>query len=197
MVKEVNPKIHVNERDYPVDGHHCDDPEKKKLIKKLAVMITDNIPRKLPGGMKENHMDFWILDRLLTKEEVKFMLSFKKRRVGYTTAELAERNNMSVEEAQKIIDHLIWIGIVEQNRDNPDQHIQYWIPKWVVGSGEYMVEHPMLCETNPEVATMFNLAPQEPLELAAKLIPPGGAGIGMHVIPVEKAIDAEVQSVSV
>ncbi|MBO5513517.1 MAG: FAD-dependent oxidoreductase [Mogibacterium sp.] len=197
MVKEVNPKIHVNERDYPVDGHHCDDPEKKKLVKKLAVMITDNIPRKLPGGMKENHMDFWILDRLLTKEEVKFMLSFKKRRTGYTTPELAERNNMSVEEAQKIIDHLIWIGILEQNRDNPDQHIQYWIPKWVVGSGEYMVEHPMLCETNPEVATMFNLAPQEPLELAAKLIPPGGAGIGMHVIPVEKAIDAEVQSVSV
>jgi hypothetical protein len=61
-------------------------------------------------------------------------------------------NGMSVNEAQKVIDHLIWIGIVEQNRDNEDQHIQYWIPKWVVGSGEYMVEHPMLCETNPEVA---------------------------------------------
>ena len=197
MVKEVNPAIHVNERDYPVTDHKCDDPEKKKLVKKLAVMITDNIPRKLPGGMKENHMDFWILDRLLSKEEVKFMLSFKKRRVGYTTAELAERNNMSEAEAQKIIDRLIGIGIVEQNRDNADQHIQYWIPKWVVGSGEYMVEHPMLCETNPEVATMFNLAPQEPLELAAKLIPPGGAGIGMHVIPVEKAIDGASTSVSV
>ena len=77
MVKEVNPKIHVNERDYPVVEHKCSDPEKKKLVKKLAVTITDNIPRKLPGGMKENHMDFWILDRLLSKEEVKFMLSFK------------------------------------------------------------------------------------------------------------------------
>ncbi len=197
MVKEVNPKIHVNERDYPVIEHKCDDPEKKKLVKKLAVMITDNIPRKLPGGMKENHMDFWILDRLLSKEEVRFMLSFKKRRVGLTTRELAERNKMSDAEAQKIIDRLIGIGIVEQNRDNEDHHIQYMIPKWVVGSGEYMVEHPMLCETNPEVATMFNLAPQEPLELAAKLIPPGGAGIGMHVIPVEKAIDGASTSVSV
>ncbi len=197
MVKEVNKMIHVNERDYPVEGHRCEDPEKAKLVKKLAVMITDSIPRKLPGGMKQNHMDFWILDRLLTKEEVIFMLSFKKRRVGYTTKELAERNKMTEEEAQKIIDHLIWIGIVEQNRDNADQHIQYWIPKWVVGSGEYMVEHPTLCETNPEVATMFNLAPQEPLELAAKLVPPGGAGIGMHVIPVEKAIDPKIESVSV
>ncbi len=197
MVKEVNPMIHVNERDYPVDGHHCDDPEKAKLVKKLAVMITDSIPRKLPGGMKENHMDFWILDRLLTKDEVKFMLSFEKRRFGYTTKELAARNNMSEEEAQKVIDHLLWIGIIEQNRDNADQHIQYWIPKWVVGSGEYMVEHPTLTDTNPEVATMFNLAPQEPLELAAKLVPPGGAGIGMHVIPVEKAIDPKIESASV
>jgi len=197
MVKEVNPRIHVNETDYPTTQHVCTDPEKKKLVMKLAVMITDSIPRKLPGGMKENHMDFWILDRLLTKDEVKFMLSFEKRRVGYTTAELAAKNNMTVEEAQKVIDHLIWIGIVEQNRDNADQHIQYWIPKWVVGSGEYMVEHATLPDEHPEVATMFNLAPQEPLELAAKLVPPGGAGIGMHVIPVEKAIDASSKSVSV
>lgn len=147
--------------------------------------------------MKENRMDFWILDRLLTKDEVRFMLSFEKRRTPYTTAELAKKNHMSEEDTQKVIDHLLWIGIIEQNRDNADQHIQYIIPKWVVGSGEYMVEHPTLCDDHPEVATMFNLAPQEPLELAAKLVPPGGAGIGMHVIPVEKAIETEPTSVSV
>ena len=197
MPREVNPRIHVNERDFPLTDYHCDDPEKKQLVIKLAKMITDNIPRKLSGGMHENHMDFWILDRMLTKEEVKFMLSFKKRRVGRTTKELAAWNNMSEEEAQAVINHLLWIGIIEQNRDNADHHIQYLVPKWVVGSGEYMVEHPTLPDEHPEVATMFNLAPQEPLELAAKLVPPGGAGIGMHVIPVEKAIEAESQSVSV
>jgi len=197
MPRDVNPKIHVNERDFPLEDYHCDDPEKKELVTKLAVMITDNIPRKLSGGMKENHMDFWILDRLLTKEEVKFMLSFKKRRVPLRVGELAERNNMSVEEAQKIIDHILWIGLLEQNRENPDNERQFLIPKWVVGSGEYMVEHKTLPDDHPEVATMFNLAPQEPLELASKLIPPGGAGIGMHVIPVEKAIPVESKSVSV
>ncbi len=197
MPKEVNPRIHVNERDFPETDYHCDDPEKRELVFKLARMITDNIPRKLRGGMHENHMDFWILDRMLSKEEVKFMISFKKRRVGRTTKQLAEWNNMSEEEAQRIINHLLWIGILEQNRDNEDHHIQYCIPKWVVGSGEYMVEHPTLADEHPEIATMFNLAPQEPLELAAKLVPPGGAGIGMHVIPVEKAISAESRSVSV
>ena len=104
MVKEVNQNIFVNDWDYPDKGdHHCSDPEKKKLIEKLAKMITDSLDRKIPGGLKENHFDFWILDRLLTKEEVKFMLSFKKRRVGYTTRQLAKMNNMTREEAQTII----------------------------------------------------------------------------------------------
>ena len=49
MPKEVNPRIHVNDRDYPIRDHRCKDPEKRRLVKKLAVMITDNIPRKLPG----------------------------------------------------------------------------------------------------------------------------------------------------
>ena len=30
-----------------------------------------------------------------------------------------------------------------------------------------------------------------------QMVPPGGAGIGMHVIPVEKAIETENQSVDV
>ena len=195
MPREVNPNIHVNERDFPLEDYHCDDPEKKEIVMKLARMCTDNIPRKMPGGMHENHMDFWILDRMLTKEEAKFMLSFKKLRTGYTTTELSKMNHMPIDKTQAMIDHLLWIGILEQNRDNPDQHIQYWVPKWVVGNGEYMMEHPTLADDHPEVATMFNFAPQEPLEWAAKMVPPGGAGLGMHVIPVEKAIDPSSRSV--
>ena len=195
MPREVNPNIHVNERDFPLEDYHCDDPEKKEIVMKLARMCTDNIPRKMPGGMHENHMDFWILDRMLTKEEARFMLSFKKLRTGYTTTELSKMNHMPVDKTQKMIDHLLWIGILEQNRDNPDQHIQYWVPKWVVGNGEYMMEHKTLADDHPEVATMFNYAPQEPLEWAAKMVPPGGAGLGMHVIPVEKAIDPSSRSV--
>lgn len=186
MPRDVNPRIHVNERDFPLEDYHCDDPEKKKIIKKLANIITDNTPRTF--NMKENYMDFWILDRMLTKEEAKFMLAFKKKRVPATVEQMAERNNMSVEEAQKILDHVCWIGLVEYNWHNEKKEKQYFLPKWVVGSGEYMVEHKTLADDHHEVATMFNLAPQEPLEFAAKMVPPGGAGLGMHVIPVEKAI---------
>ncbi|MGN0445793.1 MAG: FAD-dependent oxidoreductase [Acutalibacteraceae bacterium] len=197
MPKDVHPRIHTNERDFPLVDYHCNDPVKKKYVIKLAKMITDNVPRTLPGQMKENYMDFWVLDRVLNLDEVKFLLSFKKKRTPLTTAELAERNHMSMEETQKMIDHLLWVGILEQNRLNDDNHIQYLVPKWVVGSGEYMVENPTLCDEKPEVATMFNLAPQEPLEFAAKMVPPGGAGLGMHVIPVEKAIPNVSESVSI
>lgn len=36
---------------------------------------------------------------------------------------------------------------------------------------------------------------REPLEKITPMVPPGGAGIGMHVIPVEKAIETENKSV--
>jgi len=197
MPRDVSPDIFTNERDYPQEDYHCDDPEKARLIRKLGAMITDVIPRRLPGGIKENNVDFWILDRLLTKDEVKFMLSFRKRRVPYTMKEAAERNHMSLEDTEKMMKHLLWIGIMEQNRDNADHHLQYLVPQWVVGSGEYMMMNTKLVEEHPEVASMFNLVPQEPLEMTSAMVPPGGAGIGMHVVPVEKAIEAEPQSVSV
>ena len=37
----------------------------------------------------------------------------------------------------------------------------------------------------------------EALERVTPMVPPGGAGIGMHVIPVEKAIPTESQSISI
>ena len=196
MPRVDDPNLLVNERDFPLEDYHCDDPEKAKLVKKLAKMITDYIPRQV-GPVHENNVDFWILDRLLTKEEVKFMLSFKKKRTPYTMTQLAEMNKMTIDRTEEMVKHLLWIGILEQNRDNADHHKQYLIPLWVVGSGEYMMMNKQLVEEHPEVATMFNLVPQEPVSITSFMVPQGGAGLGMHVIPVEKAISMETESASV
>ena len=45
-------------------------------------------------------------------------------------------------------------------------------------------------EEHPVYAKFFEQASKGPLSKATPMVPPGGAGIGMHVIPVEKAIDA-------
>ena len=57
--------------------------------------------------------------------------------------------------------------------------------------------HPTIPETNPEVTEFFNNMTFLPLEKVTPMVPPGGAGIGMHVIPVEKAIPAESKSISI
>jgi len=50
-------------------------------------------------------------------------------------------------------------------------------------------------ESNPEMGTFFEHMSRLPLEKITPFVPEGGAGIGMHVIPVEKAIELENESV--
>ena len=52
-------------------------------------------------------------------------------------------------------------------------------------------------EKYPELAESFNKMTFLPLEGKTHLMPPGGNGIGMHVIPVEKAINATNTSISI
>ena len=189
----------INERDYWQDPNYVpSDPEKARLVKKLAEMITDRIPKKLFHKINHRDPEYWILDMILNKEQVKFLLNFKKTRVPYSVPELAERNGMSLEDTQKMVERLRWIGIIEQNRaKTPDKHLQYELPIFVPGSAEFMMMQDKLTDEFPQLATFFNLMTQIPLAGVTELVPPGGAGIGMHVIPVEKAISAESRSVSV
>ena len=56
---------------------------------------------------------------------------------------------------------------------------------------------PALTDKFPQLATFFNLMTQLPLGGITQMVPEGGSGIGMHVIPVEKAISMENKSVSI
>ena len=188
----------VNERDFRADPKYKPaDPEKAKLILKLGTMITDRYLVKYTRTMKYDDPEYWALDAVLTKEEARFLLSFRKTRTAYDVPALAKMNGMTEEETQKMVDHLCWIGMLEMNRENADHHKQYNVPIFVPGSAEFMMMNDELTAQHPELATFFNLMTQMPLEGVTPMIPPGGAGVGMHVIPVEKAIEHENRSVSV
>ena len=188
----------VNERDFKQDPNYAaPDKEKEKLILKLGTMITDRYLVKYTRTMGSDDPEYWALDEVLTKEEAKFLLNFKKTRVPYDTPTLAKMNNMSEEECQKMIDHLCWVGVLEMNRENADHHKQYNVPIFVPGSAEFMMMNDELTAQHPNLATFFNLMTQMPLENVTPMVPPGGAGVGMHVIPVEKAIEHENNSASV
>ena len=188
----------TNERDFRQDPHYvAPDKEKEKLVLKLGTMITDRYLVKYTRTMKTDDPEYWALDAVLTKDEVKFLLNFKKTRVPYDVETLAKMNNMTVEDCQKRIDHLCWVGVVEMTREGPEKKKHYNVPIFVPGSAEFMMMNDELTAQHPELATFFNLMTQMPLEGVTPMVPLGGAGVGMHVIPVEKAIEHENTSASV
>ena len=72
----------VNERDFRADPNRkVVDEEKKKLILKLGTMITDRYLQKYTHTLKIDDPEYWALDAVITKEECRFLLSFKKTRV--------------------------------------------------------------------------------------------------------------------
>jgi len=68
-------------------------------------------------------------------------------------------------------------------------------PLFVPGSAEFLNMRKSQIDEHPEVAAFFERMTMLPLEKITPMVPPGGAGIGMHVIPVEKAIETENESV--
>ena len=69
------------------------------------------------------------------------------------------------------------------------------LPLFVPGSAEFLNMRKSQIDEHPEVAAFFERMTMLPLEKITPMVPPGGAGIGMHVIPVEKAIETENKSV--
>lgn len=196
MAKEDFKNYMLNEHDFMPDNYQVEDPEKLELLKKVGFIITDRREVKKWQDLSANDPEVWCLDMIMSKEEAKFMLSFEKKRVNiYTVEQLAKKNQISVKKAQSLCDSLCETGILEYDRHNKDHKKQYFIPKFVVGSGEYMMMNSKLLEKHPEIATLFNVMSQA-CGPVASMIPPGGGGVGMHVIPVEKAIPAECKSVT-
>ena len=189
----------INENDYWQDPDYvAQDPEKEELVLKLATIITDRYVKKIKHQINNHDPEYWALDHIFSKEEIKFLLNFKKCRVEYTLEELAKKNHMSLEDTKKMLKRLVWIGVVEttSNPHNRGQKL-YNMPIFVPGSAEFMMMQDKVTEEHPELATFFNLMTQLPLGGITQLVPPGGAGIGMHVIPVEAAIEMQNKSVSV
>ncbi len=189
----------INENDYWQDPNYvAEDPEKEKLVLKLATIITDRYVKKIKHQINNHDPEYWALDHIFNKEEIKFLLSFEKCRVEYTLEQLAKKNNMSLEDTKAMLKRLVWIGVVETTSDPKNRAQKYYnMPIFVPGSAEFMMMQDKVTDEHPELATFFNLMTQLPLGGITQMVPPGGAGIGMHVIPVESAIDMKNKSVSV
>ena len=87
-------------------------------------------------------------------------------------------------------------GILEYNWENPQREKQYVLPMFVPGCGEFFNMNTKVIEEHPEVTLFFEHMSRLPLEHVTPFVGEGGNGIGMHVIPVEKAIEMESESIN-
>ena len=170
----------------------------KENLLRLGKKMTDRIPYKLGlEKLDDSCPEYWGLVNILDDDMVNIALSMKQR-VPMTLDEISESSGWTDKAAlEKKLYDMGCIGMIEWNWENKDRTKQYILPLFVPGSAEFFNMRRSLVNEHPEVCDFFNAMTQLPLEKVTAMVPPGGAGIGMHVIPVEKAIPANSKSVSI
>ena len=173
----------------------------QKAYCKLGKKITDVVPHKLLG-VSANDPEYWGLREVLTPEMVDICNKMKLRKF-YTFDELLKMfPNYEAIDLQKIFDDMSYIGIIEYDYSDRYDHNhpikdeknfprtkRYRVPYFVPGSAELFNSSEDRIAKNPAVTSFFERMTFIPLAGITHMVQPGGMGIGMHVIPVEKAID--------
>ncbi len=173
----------------------CPDRPPRENLLKLGAMITNRIGLKTTVDDPE----YWGLDGVLTDEMVDVALKMGVRKPK-TIGQMMKLTKMEREPLEKLLDEMSWLGLLEYNWENLDgknpNHEKRWVlPLFVPGSAEFLNMRKSQIDEHPEVAAFFERMTMLPLEKITPMVPPGGAGIGMHVIPVEKAIETENEAI--
>ena len=173
----------------------CPDRPPRENLLKLGSMITNRIGLKTTVDDPE----YWGLDGVMTDEMVDVALKMGVRKPK-TIEQLMKLTKMERQPLQKLLDDMSWLGIIEYNWENldgknPAHEKRYILPLFVPGSAEFLNMRRSQIDEHPEVAAFFERMTMRPLEKITPMVPPGGAGIGMHVIPVEKAIETEQEAI--
>lgn len=193
MKKELDKELYP---DY-VYPEFTSDPNEpfREPIAKLGKKITDRIPQKL--GLKKitrNDPEYWGLAGVLTDEEAELAVKLGVRKPK-TLAEIVKLSGLEEKKCEALLEEMSRKGLLEYNWENPKHEKQYVLPMYVPGCAEFFNMNANILDSNPEMGTFFEHMSRLPLEKITPFVPEGGAGIGMHVIPVEKAIEMENESV--
>ena len=193
MKKELDKELYP---DY-VYPEFTPDPNEpfREPIAKLGKKITDRIPQKL--GLKKitrNDPEYWGLAGVLTDEEAELAVKLGVRKPK-TLAEIVKLSGLEEKKCEALLEEMSRKGLLEYNWENTKHEKQYVLPMYVPGCAEFFNMNANILDSNPEMGTFFEHMSRLPLEKITPFVPEGGAGIGMHVIPVEKAIEMENESV--
>ncbi len=179
---------------YPEHQTQKEEPVRESIVK-LGKMITDRIPQKL--GIKKitpQDPEYWGLAGVVTDEEAEIALKMGVRRPK-TLPEISRLTGIPEKELEPRLEEMSVKGLLEYNWENPRHEKQYVLPMFVPGAAEFFNMNSKVMEEHPEVTLFFEHMSRLPLEHVTPFVGEGGNGIGMHVIPVEKAIEMESESI--
>lgn len=178
----------------------------KEITDRATVLLgKDKITPESPEYMGINSaLKFTAVkyDEKMANDILDICLTMKKR-VPQTFEQIAKKNpQFDRAYLEKALQAVSESGLVEFHWENLDgknpSHEKRWVlDMFVPGSAEIMMINPEHSDMFPETADFFERMAYLPLAGITELVPPGGAGIGMHVIPVEKAIPAESKSIPI
>ncbi len=171
--------------------------EPREIILELGHMVTNRIPYKLKlKKLTKYDPEYWGLSMLLTDEQAEVALKMGVRKPR-TMKDIVELTGKTEAELEPLLADMSFSGILEYNWENEAREKQWVVPMFVPGSAEFTNMNATILEKYPEMGRFFERMSRLPLEKVTPMVPPGGAGIGMHVIPVEKAIEAENQAIGI
>ena len=168
----------------------------REPILKLGRMITDRVPIKLGfEKLTADSPEYWGLAPICTDEQAEIALKMGVRKPK-TLKQMVKITGMEEKKLEAQLEQMAFNGLLEYNWENPQHEKQYVLPMFVPGSAEFTNMNSTVLEEHPEMGRFFERMSRLPLEKITPMVPPGGAGIGMHVIPVEKAIDMNNEAIS-
>ena len=208
--KNLMPELNKN-----VHPKHKGQKNPRKKILKLGKHISGDQALPFEKFTSED-APYWGLAEIVTDEMADVALAMKVRH-PYTFGQLAKATNTDdPARLKKTLDEMCYLGLLEYDygyhydhngRTAPPSERRYILPMFVPGSAELFNMEEVIEEdgtmTNPRLKDhpalggFFERMTYVPLKGKTQLIPPGGAGIGMHVIPVEKAIEAQNTSMDI
>ena len=174
-----------------------DEPAREAVLR-LGKVVTDRAEVLLgKEKLTKESPEYWGIAPLVTDEQCEIAIRMKKRKPR-TLADMKKLcPEYSEEELLKQLADMSENGIIEWNYENPQHEKQWVLPMYVPGAAEFANMNKDVLDEHPEMGRFFERMSRIPLEKVTPMVPLGGAGIGMHVIPVEKAIGMENKSVSV
>ena len=184
-----------NTKNVEFKNPHPELPVREPILK-LGKMITDRAAIKL--GLEKLTADdpeYWGLAAICTDEMAEVALKMGVRKPK-TLPELVKITGMDEKYLEELLNKMAFNGVIEYNWENPKHEKQYVLPMFVPGSAEFANMNDTVLEEHPEMGRFFERMSRIPLEGLTHMVPPGGAGIGMHVIPVQKEVDMCNEAIS-